>query len=351
MTFLNSFEAVRYRGIDGLSFPRLARANLITGVNGIGKTAALEAMWLFTGRYNTSLLWHGNVQRSNKPALDPVAKLTKGALELRGRENDSLHSSKAGFQKVADIEGPKEIPVTPTPENPFMVPPVVGRIYTELDGNPPKREVGGLQGTPWGSVVFEAPGQPKERSSCTFLSTALPVEIPNEALQRYSDMVRASHKKDFTSAINLILPKVRDVEILADEFGEPYLSAVTTDEVQLPLYALGGGVARLTQLFLGCFTSRGGVLYVDEVENGLHHSVLYDVWTHAREWMQQWDVQLVTTTHSDECIRAAMAAFEDVPDELAIHKLFRNAETEKVEVITFTGEALEGARDLNLETR
>ena len=86
MTFLNSFEAVRYRGIDGLSLPHLASANLITGVNGVGKTAALEAMWLFTGRYNTSLLWNANVQRSNKPVLDPVARLAKDALELRGSE-------------------------------------------------------------------------------------------------------------------------------------------------------------------------------------------------------------------------------------------------------------------------
>lgn len=46
-----------------------------------------------------------------------------------------------------------------------------------------------------------------------------------------------------------------------------------------------------------------------------------------------------------------MAAFEDTPDELAIHKLFSNAETGKVEAMTFTGEALLGARELNLETR
>ena len=39
MTFLNRFEVVRYRGIDGLSLPRLSRANLVTGVNGVGKTA------------------------------------------------------------------------------------------------------------------------------------------------------------------------------------------------------------------------------------------------------------------------------------------------------------------------
>ena len=67
--------------------------------------------------------------------------------------------------------------------------------------------------------------------------------------------------------------------------------------------------------------------------------------------MKQWNVQLVATTHSGECVRAAMAAFEDAPEELAIHKLYRNTETGRVEAATFTGEALEGARDLNLETR
>ena len=96
--------------------------------------------------------------------------------------------------------------------------------------------------------------------------------------------------------------------------------------------------------------SRGGVLYADEMENGLHHSVLEDVWSHARVWMREWNVQLVATTHSDECIRAAMAAFEDAPEELAIHKLFRNAEG-KVKATVFTGETLEGARNLNLEIR
>ncbi len=87
------------------------------------------------------------------------------------------------------------------------------------------------------------------------------------------------------------------------------------------------------------------------MENGLHHLVLEEVWSHVRVWMRQWDVQLVATTHSDECIRAAMAMFEDAPDELAVHKLYRHSETGKVEAATFTAEALEGARDLGLETR
>ena len=251
MTFLNSFEAVHYRGIDGLSFPHLAPANLITGVNGVGKTAVLEAMWLFTGRHNTSLLWNANVQRSNNAVLDPVARLAKNALELRGSENGTCHSLKVVFRKVVDIDGSGEMPIQATPENPFATPPVVAHIYTELDGNPPKREFRTTHATPWGSVAFENKYPLVARPIFTILGKRFQSEIPKEYLQRYSDIVRSNRKNDFIAAINLILPKVKEVEILTDELGESYLSAVTTDDVRLPLHALGGGVVRLSQFFPG----------------------------------------------------------------------------------------------------
>lgn len=52
MIHLSSFAAVHYRGLDGLSIPRLSAANLVTGANGIGKTALLEAIWRYVGRPN-----------------------------------------------------------------------------------------------------------------------------------------------------------------------------------------------------------------------------------------------------------------------------------------------------------
>ena len=351
MTFLNSFEAVRYRGIDGLSFPHLARVNLITGVNGIGKTAALEAMWLFTGRYNTALLWNGNVQRSANTVLDPVARLAHGALELRGIENGSEHSMMFSFRTLSSMERPRQPNVHDPMGKTLAMPPVVGKIDNYVDGRLPKQSTPAIQPTPLGSVVFHEHELPTARAVCIILGTISVPDVPNEYLQRFSDVVRANYKKEFTKALNLILPNVQDPEILADEKGESYLSAVMQDGTRLPLRDLGSGFVKLYQLFLDIFSARGGIIFVDELENGLHHSILEDVWTHARVWMQQWDVQFVATTHSDECIEAAMAAFEDTPDELAIHKLFSNAETGKVEAMTFTGEALLGARELNLETR
>ena len=349
MTFLTRFEAKHYRGIGGLCLEHLSQANLVTGVNGIGKTALLEAMWLFTGRYNPVLLWNANVQRSTVPVLDPVVKLAGGKLELHGVENEVSHRLECSFERVAEITRP--VAIANAPELNLAQLPVAGRIVTRLDGEPVSGNVRGLQHTPWGTVAHENPEPPMTRPNCVIEGTTFPIDATGEFLQRYSRMVRENHKKKLTDAINLMLPKVADVEILADETGAPYLSAATSDGVQRPLHHLGGGVIRLSRLLLSFFSSRDGLLLADEMENGIHYSALEEVWSSARRWMREWSVQLVATTHSAECIEAAMAVFADAPEDLAIHHLFMNEETGRVEAATFTGEALKGARDLGLEVR
>ena len=349
MTPLSRFEVVRYRGINGLSLPSLSRANLVTGVNGVGKTALLEALWLFIGRYNPALLWNANVNRSSHRILDPVASLSGSVLELHGVENGKPHELKTVFRHISAIASPVTIGDT-TGESPTQLP-VVGRIDTYLDGKLAEGNIGGMQPTHRGLVAHENPVSLAGRPNCVIENTKMQLEVSDEYLQRYSDIVRENRKQELTNAINLIFPKITGIEILTDKAGSSYLSAMTTDGKQLPLHDLGGGVVRLSRLLLDFSASKDGILLADEVENGLHHTVLGEVWSRARVWMREWNVQLVATTHSAECIEAAMAAFADTPEDLSIHKLFVNGETGKIEVATFTGETLEGARDLNLEVR
>ena len=101
MIHLNSFEAIHYRGIDGLSLPKLSHVNLITGANGVGKTALIEAIWLFTGRYNPRLLWDANVQRSTNPTVNPVSDLSNKSLRLRGTDTNGCDEWKVAFEKAA----------------------------------------------------------------------------------------------------------------------------------------------------------------------------------------------------------------------------------------------------------
>lgn len=349
MALLSSFTAVRYRGFDGLSLPRLTAANLVTGVNGVGKTALMEAIWLFMGRYSPMLLWDANVHRSNHSIVDPVGRLSDGVLELKGVENGASHRMRSTFEQVSLTARPAIVGGA-TGER-VTQRPVIGRITTKLDGKTAKGTIGGMQPTHAGMVMHENPTAPTARPNCVLEGTRFQLETPDAHLQRYSDMVRENRKDELTNAINLLRPGVRGVEILTDKAGESYLSGVTTDGRQLPLHDLGAGVVRLYRLLLSFFAARDGILLADEIENGIHYSSLPEVWNRARRWMGEWHVQLVATTHSAECIAAAMDAFADAPEELSVHKLFTNRETRSVDTATFTGETLEGARDLEIEIR
>ena len=144
--------------------------------------------------------------------------------------------------------------------------------------------------TPWGLVQHQNPVPRALRPNSVIEGTKFQLETSQEYLQRYSDVVRENRKEDFASAINLMLPRVKGVEILTDGMGKSYLSAMTSDGVQLPLSDLGGGIARLSRLLLSCFAFRDGILLVDEIENGMHHSMLGGIWTFAPAAASPWRV-------------------------------------------------------------
>ena len=67
---------------------------------------------------------------------------------------------------------------------------------------------------------------------------------------------------------------------------------------------MGQGLTHVARLMLDATAVQDGVLLVDEVENGLHHAVLPDIWRAVRTAAEQFNVQVFATTHSFECLQA-----------------------------------------------
>ena len=93
--------------------------------------------------------------------------------------------------------------------------------------------------------------------------------------------------------------------------------------------------------------AKGGVILIDEIENGLHHSVFSKVWQAIDQAARELDVQVIATTHSWECIVAASQSLE--PDRLQLTRL--DLDDECVRAIQFVPEHLEAAIDLGWEVR
>ena len=111
-------------------------------------------------------------------------------------------------------------------------------------------------------------------------------------------------------------------------------------------------MARLSSIALAIGSTRNGVVLVDEIENGLHHSVMKKVWGGIAQFAREFNVQVFATTHSWECIRSAHEAFsEDELYDFRLHRLERIKDTDDVRAVTYDQETLDIALKKELEVR
>ncbi len=348
MNHLSDFKVVNYRGLDGLSLS-LSQANLVTGPNGIGKTALLEGMWLFRGRYNPILLWNANVQRSGKPVFDPVAALAKTPLEIHGTEGSTAYKWKVEFERLTHTAR-QPMQNGAEPRGGSYEPPVAGLLRTWLNDEEAPEFPRGVM-TEQGGIKLTAFPAPADRPNNMIEGVGSHFFASEEILQRFSRVVTEGNKARLNQAIQLIQPQIEDIEILTDDAGQPYLSATTSAGLRRPLSDHGGGLIRLVRLYLGFSSASGGIFLSDEMENGIHHSALSGLWASARRWMAEEEVQFVAATHSAECIKAAIEAYADEPGKLSIHTLYNDKDGGGARATTFSGDDLQSVLDMDWEVR
>jgi AAA15 family ATPase/GTPase len=92
------------------------------------------------------------------------------------------------------------------------------------------------------------------------------------------------------------------------------------------------------------------VVLIDELENGIHHSVLTDVWTGIAEIAAKEDLQILATTHSSECIQAAHEVFQARNRyDFALHRL--QMVKGEIQVVTHDQRMIEVAEKTEMEIR
>lgn len=93
-----------------------------------------------------------------------------------------------------------------------------------------------------------------------------------------------------------------------------------------------------------------GVVLVDEVETGLHHTVLSEAWRAISDAARRYDVQVFATTHSFEFVRAAYRAFEGSEDSpFRLHRLEQTEEG--IRAVGYDEETLAAAMEAEFEVR
>ena len=77
------------------------------------------------------------------------------------------------------------------------------------------------------------------------------------------------------------------------------------NSLQIPLRLMGTGLNRFADIAMSAIVEKPNVIFIDEVENGIHHSVQKKVWKAIGQVARKQNIQVFATTHSLEMIRSA----------------------------------------------
>ena len=77
----------------------------------------------------------------------------------------------------------------------------------------------------------------------------------------------------------------------------------------VPLIKQAKGWVNWSRYLPSSSASSRRICFIDEVENGVHRTVMPDIWTGIAEVAERLDIQVFATTHSYECFEAAHKAF------------------------------------------
>lgn len=107
---------------------------------------------------------------------------------------------------------------------------------------------------------------------------------------------------------------------------------------------------RMLSLALALIQARGGLLLVDEIDTGLHYSIMSDMWRLVVETAQRSDVQVFATTHNSDCVRGLAWLCDNDPSlakEVSVQKIEPTLE----ESVAFGAGELIVAVDQEIEVR
>lgn len=95
------------------------------------------------------------------------------------------------------------------------------------------------------------------------------------------------------------------------------------------LNEFGEGLHKYITYILELYSTKDGVLFIDEVDSGLHYSIFNELWEIILKTSKEQNVQVFATTHSKECIESYVRVSQKLEEkDISFIELGRNKENE-----------------------
>ncbi len=301
---INNYKNFKYFKVD--SFKQF---NLLFGKNSVGKTNFLESLFLYSGMYNTgkflSSFTHRDLKFNNDLDIMFYNFDYKTPITINSNNKDfSIYSIESLSSNALD-----------------------GIYYDVLFDNKRVKIPLLINKDRILEDEFECANFKFIRGKYTIRYTCLKksifnirfmnnvfmtnIEAKGVLLKEFNEIQNIKKDKEIIKILNTIINGVFSIRI----------SNTSTIEIDigldryLPLNSLGEGVLKIFSYIVRALSVKDGVLLIDEIDNGFHHSALRKLWTALFDICFKHNIQIFATTHSYECIDAFREVYNEVREK------------------------------------
>jgi hypothetical protein len=349
-----------FKCFQKLTIPELGRVTLVSGRNNVGKTALLEGLFLFLDRIRADMVlrqygWRGIEGVSSDPDAmwapifynhDMSQEILISA-SIDGKREDARFRFNRNFLPPAppsDRLPRHEQQISTNKESPSSV--AIDAQYTDEDGA--RIQLSHLsvdqQGQPYLHIEYAR----RKAPPAIFLAAKKHMGS-QETTNRFSKFVKEGREHEVVEFLKVIEPRLEGLTVITEGPASLVHGRLRGVSGTREIHLMGEGMEKLLNLVLAVAASRGGCVFLDEMENGLHYTGLPQIWSALGKALRDYDCQLFTTTHSYECIQAAHKGLAEMREDFRHIRLERKGEEISAKLSNY--EMIEAAIKANLEVR
>ncbi|MGB3751656.1 MAG: AAA family ATPase [Arcobacteraceae bacterium] len=277
------------------------RVNLIGGKNNVGKTAFMEALFLVSNFRNILKIIKDDFDR--EVLYFEIIKLLLIIEQNRSPKDFLLEWLKEEFNFIDytfDIELKEELHLYCTKN--LLSP---DEFQKQNYWNHGSVDISNFRKNSNYNKSYKKNNSPV-LNNYTFITIS---NSDNETIKNMIDDLKLINKYDF---VNSLMKEFFDIDKID----------VIKNKVMLQkkgkfqeLKNFGDGLKQFFSIVLVLFTSKEKVIFIDELENGIHYLLLDKLWKIILTISKEQNVQIFATTHSKECIESYARVSKKLEDE------------------------------------